>query len=143
MVSKNILRAFNFHQWIDDHQHLLQPPVGNAQIWEDAELMVTVVGGPNQRTDFLDDPVEEFFYQLEGNMVLRVMESEGKRPRDIQIRKGDVFLAPAHLRHSPQRPEPGSLGLVVEFARPPGEVDAFEWYCTNCHLLVNRTEVEL
>lgn len=143
MVSKNNLRAFNFQRWVDDHKHLLQPPVGNAQIWEDAELMVTVVGGPNQRTDFHDDPVEEFFYQLEGNMVLRVMESEGKPPRDIRIRKGDVFLAPAHLRHSPQRPESGSLGLVVEFARPPGAFDAFEWYCTNCHRLVHRAEVEL
>ncbi|MCZ6603784.1 MAG: 3-hydroxyanthranilate 3,4-dioxygenase, partial [Alphaproteobacteria bacterium] len=66
------LKAFNFRQWIDDNRHLLRPPVGNQQIWTDADLMVTVVGGPNRRTDFHDDPVEEFFYQLEGDMILKI-----------------------------------------------------------------------
>ncbi|MBU3867223.1 3-hydroxyanthranilate 3,4-dioxygenase [Streptomyces sp. 4503] len=143
MVSRNVLKPFNLQQWIDDHQDLLKPPVGNVQIWEDADLMVTIVGGPNQRTDFHDDPVEEFFYQLKGNMVLRVMEEEGKPPVDVQIREGDVFLLPAHVRHSPQRPEPGSIGLVVEQTRPEGALDGFEWYCTECHHLVHRSEVAL
>ncbi len=143
MPGKNTLTAFNFHSWIEEHQHLLKPPVGNVQIWEDADLMVTVVGGPNQRTDFHDDPIEEFFYQLKGNMVLRVIEEEGKPPTDIQIREGDIFLAPAHLRHSPQRPEPGSIGLVVEHARPQGHRDGIEWYCMHCHRLVHRSEVQL
>ncbi|MER5987953.1 3-hydroxyanthranilate 3,4-dioxygenase [Streptomyces sp. NPDC001787] len=134
---------FNFAQWIDEHQDLLKPPVGNIQIWQDADLMVTVVGGPNQRTDFHDDPIEEFFHQLRGNMVLRVMEEEGKPPTDLQINEGDVFLLPPHVRHSPQRPEPGSLGLVVEFARPQGQLDGVEWYCTQCHHLVHRSELQL
>ena len=68
------LSAFNFHQWIDEHKHLLKPPVGNVQVWQNTDMMVTVVGGPNQRTDFHDDPVEEFFYQLKGDMVLKVIE---------------------------------------------------------------------
>ncbi|GAB3672449.1 3-hydroxyanthranilate 3,4-dioxygenase [Actinocorallia lasiicapitis] len=134
---------FNLNGWIAENQHLLKPPVGNVQIWKDADLMVTLVGGPNQRTDFHDDPIEEFFYQLRGNMVLRVMEEEGRPPRDLLIRQGDVFLAPAHLRHSPQRPEEGSIGLVVEFARPADQKDAFEWYCVHCHHLVHRSEVQL
>ncbi|MEU0990251.1 3-hydroxyanthranilate 3,4-dioxygenase [Streptomyces sp. NPDC005953] len=134
---------FNFARWIDEHQDMLKPPVGNIQIWRDADLMVTVVGGPNQRTDFHDDPTEEFFYQLRGNMVLRVMEEEGRPPTDIQINEGDVFLLPPHVRHSPQRPEPGSIGLVVEYTRPPGLLDAVEWYCTDCHRLVHRSELRL
>jgi 3-hydroxyanthranilate 3,4-dioxygenase len=138
-----MMPPFNLQKWIDEHQDLLKPPVGNAQIWKDADLMVTVVGGPNQRTDFHDDPIEEFFYQLKGGMVLRVMEEEGKPPVDLQIREGDVFLLPPHVRHSPQRPVPGSIGLVVEFARPQGDLDAFEWYCVNCHRLVHRAEVQL
>lgn len=138
-----MIPPFNLNKWIDEHQDLLKPPVGNAQIWQDADLMVTVVGGPNQRTDFHDDPIEEFFYQLRGGMVLRVMEEEGKPPVDVQIGEGDVFLLPPHVRHSPQRPVPGSIGLVVEFARPQGERDAFEWYCVNCHRLVHRAEVQL
>ncbi|GAA3486285.1 3-hydroxyanthranilate 3,4-dioxygenase [Streptomyces cremeus] len=142
-MRKSPTAPFNFRSWIDEHQHLLKPPVGNVQVWQDSDLMVTVVGGPNRRTDFHDDPIEEFFYQLKGNMVLRVMEEEGAPPRDLHIREGDVYLAPAHLRHSPQRPEEGSIGLVVEFARPEGSLDAFEWYCVNCHRLVHRSEVQL
>ncbi|MGW0662350.1 3-hydroxyanthranilate 3,4-dioxygenase [Streptodolium elevatio] len=137
------LNAFNLDAWIEANHHLLKPPVGNVQIWQDADLMVTLVGGPNRRTDFHDDPIEEFFYQLRGDMVLRVMEEDGKPPRDIPIREGDIFLAPAHLRHSPQRPEPGSIGLVVEFARPARARDAFEWYCMSCHHLVHRSELQL
>lgn len=50
------LKAFNFQKWIDEHKHLLKPPVGNQQVWKDADLMVTVVGGPNRRTDYHDEP---------------------------------------------------------------------------------------
>lgn len=143
MPSISTMKAFNFQKWIDEHRDLLKPPVGNAQIWEDAGLMVTVVGGPNQRLDYHDDPVEEFFYQLEGDMYLNVMDEPGKPPREVHIREGEIFLLPAHVRHSPQRPVPGSIGLVVEPQRPPGEKDGFEWYCQECHALVHRAEVEL
>lgn len=135
------LQAFNFQKWIDEHQHLLKPPVGNRQIWEDADLMVTVVGGPNQRTDYHDDPVEEFFYQLKGDMVLKVGDKGNFY--DVPIRQGEIFLLPPHVRHSPQRPQEGSVGLVVEPKRPAGALDAFEWYCFECDSLINRVEVEL
>jgi len=82
----------NFMRWIDEHQELLKPPVGNAQIWSDADFIVTVVGGPNVRTDYHDDPFEEFFYQIRGNIVLRIMD-DGK-PRDVPINEGDIFLLP-------------------------------------------------
>lgn len=135
------LAAFNFKEWIDEHRHLLKPPVGNKQIWENTDMMVTVVGGPNQRTDFHDDPVEEFFYQLEGDMVLKIIE-DGKM-RDLYIKEGDIFFLPPHVRHSPQRPMPGSVGLVIEPKRPEGLKDAFEWYCFECGELVHRSEVQL
>ena len=133
------LSAFNFQTWLDEHSHLLKPPVGNKQIWEDADLMVTVVGGPNKRTDYHDDPVEEFFYQLKGDMVLKVFD--GGEFYDVPIREGDIFFLPAHVRHSPQRPVEGSIGLVVEPKRPDGKKDAFEWYCFECGSLVHRVEV--
>jgi 3-hydroxyanthranilate 3,4-dioxygenase len=135
------LSAFNFQKWIDEHKHLLQPPVGNQQIWKNADLMVTVVGGPNRRTDYHDDTVEEFFYQLKGDMVLKVYD--GDEFYDVPIREGEIFLLPAHVRHSPQRPMEGSIGLVVEPARPEGALDAIEWYCFECHNLVHRSEVDL
>lgn len=135
------LSAFNFQKWIDDNAHLLKPPVGNKQIWADADLMVTVVGGPNQRTDFHDDPAEEFFYQLKGDMLLKIFDNN--EFYDVPIREGDIFFLPSHVRHSPQRPMEGSIGLVVEPKRPQGEKDAFEWYCFECGTLVHRVEVLL
>lgn len=135
------LSAFNLNQWIDEHAHLLKPPVGNQQIWEDTDMMVTVVGGPNCRTDFHDDPVEEFFYQLKGDMLLKVIENG--EPCDIPIREGDVFFLPPHVRHSPQRPQEGSIGMVIEPKRDAGQLDGFEWYCFDCGALVHRAEVQL
>ena len=138
-VSK--LSAFNFQKWIEEHEHLLKPPVNNKLIWEDADLMVTVVGGPNQRYDYHDDPVEEFFYQMKGNAFLRVMTKNG--PEEVHMKEGDIFLLPPHVRHSPQRPEEGSICLVIEPKRPEGAKDAFEWYCQSCNHLVHRAELIL
>ena len=134
------LAGFNLMKWIDEHADLLKPPVGNAQIWPDKDFMVTIVGGPNQRTDYHDDPAEEFFYQLKGDMTLRIME-DGK-PRDVPLREGDILLLPPRVRHSPQRPA-GTIGMVIERTRRDGEIDAFDWYCEKCHTLVHRREVEL
>ena len=138
-------KALDFGKWIEEHRHLLKPPVGNAQVWETEsemrDFIVTVVGGPNQRTDFHDDPYEEFFYQMKGNAFLNVMEN-GK-PGRVDLKEGAIFLMPPHLRHSPQRPEPGSLCLVIERTRPEGVKDGFEWYCVGCHALLHRVEVQL
>ena len=117
------LAAFNFQKWIDEHKHLLKPPVGNQLVFKDAGLMVTVVGGPNERCDYHDDPVEEFFYQLKGDMLLKLHDTGTGEFYDVPIREGDIFLLPAHIRHSPQRPQEGSIGLVIEPARPEGALD--------------------
>jgi 3-hydroxyanthranilate 3,4-dioxygenase len=131
----------NFSSWLEDNSERFKPPVGNQQIWPNSDLIVTVVGGPNERTDFHDDPFEEYFHQFEGNASLIVLD-RGKFER-IALRQGDVFLLPAHVRHSPQRPEPNSRCTVIERSRPLGEKDAFEWYCAHCTSLVFRTELQL
>ena len=127
------LQALNLNRWIDEHRHLLKPPVGNKLVYQDSEFMIMVVGGPNARTDFHVDPAEEFFHQLEGDMVLRV--AEGGRIRDLPIRAGEILLLPARVPHSPQRPA-GSVGLVVERRRRPGELDGLQWYCAQCQQLL-------
>jgi len=129
----------NFQKWIDEHRHLLKPPVGNAVVYRDTDFVIMVVGGPNVRHDYHDDPYEEFFYQLQGNIFLRTQQ-DGKQV-DVPIREGEIFLLPAHMRHSPQRPEWGSIGLVIERSRPKTELDGFEWYCANCNALLHRVEV--
>jgi 3-hydroxyanthranilate 3,4-dioxygenase len=142
MPSIKTLKAFNLQGWIEQNRDKLKPPVGNAQVWEDGEFMVTIVGGPNQRRDYHDDPTEEFFYQLEGDIVLRLIEEPGQPPIEVPVRQGEVFLLPKHIRHSPQR-GPNTIGMVVEMPRPEGQLDAFEWYCPSCHALLHRAEVRL
>jgi 3-hydroxyanthranilate 3,4-dioxygenase len=68
-------KPLSFPKWIDEHEHLLEPPVGNQQVWKDSDLIVTVVGGPNFRTDFHDDPHEEYFFQIRGNAYVNLMEN--------------------------------------------------------------------
>ena len=86
MTVETLRRPFNFPRWIDAHSHLLKPPVGNKLVFEDAGMVVQVVGGPNQRVDFHDDPSEEFFYQLRGDMVLKLAEA-GPDPRRADPRR--------------------------------------------------------
>ena len=106
------LAAFNFSAWIDRHAHLLKPPVGNQVVFAEAgDLIVQVVGGPNARTDYHDDPYEEFFYQLRGNMVLKVIE-EGRchlRPAGI------VDTSKDHRLH---RPSVSPLGCGTRCVAP-------------------------
>ena len=120
----------NFKNWIDENRHLLKPPVGNQVVYKDKEFIIMVVGGPNVRKDYHINEGEEFFYQLEGDMVLRIRQ--GGKPKDIEINEGDIFLLPPKVPHSPQRFE-STVGLVVERKRFKGELDGFRWYCDKCH----------
>lgn len=132
---------FNFKKWIDDNRHLLKPPVGNQQVFKgNDDFIVMVVGGPNARKDYHYEEGEEFFYQLEGDIVLKVID-EGV-PKDIPIREGEIFLLPPRVPHSPQRPA-NTVGLVMERYRREGEKDGFMWYCENCHNLLHEEYVEL
>ena len=134
------LKALNLQRWIDEHRHLLRPPVGNKLIYRDSEFIVMVVGGPNARRDFHVDPAEEFFHQLEGEMVLRVFEAGAIR--ELPIRAGEILLLPPRVPHSPQRPA-HSVGLVIERARRPGERDGLQWYCEHCAALLYEEYLEL
>lgn len=124
-----IAPPFNFKKWIDEHRHLLKPPVGNIQVWKDAEFIVMIVGGPNSRKDYHYEEGEEFFYQLEGDITVKIID-DGV-PRDIHIKEGDVFLLPPRVPHSPQR-GPNTVGMVVERVRKDHEHDACMWFCENC-----------
>jgi len=120
---------FNLQAWIDEHRHLLKPPVGNKCMYA-GDFIVMIVGGPNLRTDYHWEEGPEFFHQLEGEMVLKIQE-EG-RVREIPIRAGEVFHLPPHVPHSPQRMA-DSIGLVVERKRLPGEQDGLLWFCERCN----------
>ena len=130
----------NFNDWIENNRHLLKPPVGNQVVYKDTEFIIMVVGGPNTRKDYHVDIAEEFFYQLEGDMILKIVES--REFKDIPIREGDIFLLPPNIPHSPQR-FTDTVGLVIERQRKLGELDGFRWYCDSCETLLYEKFIQL
>lgn len=133
-------QPFSLEQWIEKNREHLKPPVANKQLFDEKTgMVIMIVGGPNTRVDFHDDPVEEFFYQLQGDMLLKI--AEGGSIHDVPIREGEVFVLPPHARHSPQRPVAGSIGLVVEGTRREGDIDGFEWFCFECGEMIHRVEL--
>jgi 3-hydroxyanthranilate 3,4-dioxygenase len=130
-TTNPMLLPFNFKHWIEENKHLLKPPVGNKQVYAgNKDFIVMVVGGPNARKDFHYNEGEEFFYQIEGNIVLKIIEN-GKIV-EIPINEGDIFLLPARVPHSPQRGA-HTVGLVIERYRNEEELDGFMWYCEACN----------
>ena len=119
----------NFKTWIEENRHLLKPPVGNKVVWKDGDFIVMVVGGPNSRKDYHYNETPEFFYQIEGDIVLKVID-EGV-PKDIHIKEGEIFLLPPKIPHSPQRGA-NTVGLVIEYPREQGVQDALLWFCESC-----------
>ena len=130
----------NFKNWIDENRHLLKPPVGNKVVYDDGDFIIMVVGGPNSRKDYHVDSIEEFFYQIEGDMTLKIIDD--KKKVDIKIKEGEIFLLPKNIPHSPQRFE-NTVGLVVEYKRGPGVFDTFQWYCDFCDHLLYEVHIEL
>ncbi len=120
----------NFNKWVRENRHLLKPPVGNKVIWQDRDLIVMVVGGPNARTDYHYNEGEEFFQQIEGTLTLKIVDDNGHF-RDLKIEPGEVYLLPPKTPHSPQRPAE-SIGLVIEHKRLPHQKDGLLWFCEGC-----------
>ena len=135
-----ITPPINLKNWIDEHRHLLKPPVGNRVVYDEDDFIIMVVGGPNSRKDYHVDTVEEFFYQLEGDMLLKTM-TNGARV-DIPIKEGEIFLLPKNVPHSPQRFE-NTVGLVVEYKREKGVLDIFQWYCDRCDEMLHEVTLDL
>lgn len=125
-----IKRPFNFLKWIEEHRHLLKPPVGNQCVYDADDFIVMVVGGPNSRKDYHYDEGEEFFYQLEGDITVKIQE-DGKAV-DVPIREGEMFLLPPRVPHNPVRGA-NTIGMVIERKRRDGEQDGLLWFCENCN----------
>jgi len=133
-----LAKPFNLQKWIDDNRDLLKPPVGNKNLYVDSgDYIVMIVGGPNARKDFHYNETEELFYQLEGDILVKVQE-EGKVV-DVPIKEGEMFLLPAKMPHSPIR-SAGSIGLVIERKRKDkGYEDGLMWFCENCNSKLHDT----
>lgn len=126
----SIQQPFNFKNWIEENRHLLKPPVSNKVIWTDSEFIVMVVGGPNSRKDYHYNEGEEFFYQLEGNITVKIQENG--QAKEVPINEGDIFLLPPRIPHNPMRTK-NSIGLVIERRRREHEKDGLLWFCEKCN----------
>ncbi len=135
-----IIRPFNFKKWIDENRHLLKPPVNNKVVYKDAEFIVMVVGGPNSRKDYHYNESEEFFYQLEGDIIVQIQE-DGKAV-EVPIKEGDIFLLPPRVPHNPRRFK-NTIGLVMERRRRPDEKDGLLWFCEKCNTKLHEAYFQL
>jgi 3-hydroxyanthranilate 3,4-dioxygenase len=126
-----MLAPFNLQKWIDENREILKPPIGNKNLYVEAgDFIVMVVGGPNARKDYHYNESEELFYQIEGEITVKIQEN-GK-PREIVIKEGEMFLLPGNIPHSPIRGA-NTVGLVIEKVRKGTDlIDGLMWFCDDC-----------
>jgi 3-hydroxyanthranilate 3,4-dioxygenase len=134
-----VLPPINLHKWIAENRSQLRPPVGNKYLYDGEGFFVMVIAGPNARNDFHLTNSEEYFHQVKGDIVVRIIE--GGRIRDVPVREGETFFIPGGVPHSPTRP-PGTIGVVVELRRPAGETEHLQFYCEECQQLVYDKEFD-
>jgi 3-hydroxyanthranilate 3,4-dioxygenase len=126
-------------KWVEENRDKLKPPVGNKYIYDGEDFFVMVIGGPNARNDFHVTNSEEYFYQVKGDVTVRIRE--GDRIVDYPLREGETFFIPGNVPHCPVRP-PNTIGVVVERVRPAGETEHLVFYCEKCGKLVHDLEFD-
>ncbi len=128
----HMMAPFNLQKWIDDNRDLLKPPVSNKNLYHEAgDFIVMIVGGPNARKDYHYNESEELFYQIEGDICVRIQENG--EARDIIVKEGEMFLLPGNTPHSPMR-GPNTVGLVIERVRKGTNLqDGLMWFCEKCN----------
>ena len=133
-----IRRPFNLKKWIEENRSLLQPPVGNKNLYVESEdYVIMSVGGPNARKDYHYNETEEWFFQVEGSVMIGVQE-DGKAI-DIEVKEGEMFLLPPRTPHQPRRGE-GTVGIVIEVKRAERELkDGLLWFCEKCNQPLHET----
>ncbi|KAH2281990.1 3-hydroxyanthranilate 3,4-dioxygenase 2 [Aspergillus fumigatus] len=149
------LNPLSWVTWLAENEDKLRPPVNNYCLYQGNDFILMAVGGPNERNDYHVNETEvrlqwhqpsetneqEWFYQVQGDMLLRVIENDTFR--DIPIKEGEMFLLPGNTPHNPVRYK-DTIGLVMERQRPAESRDRLRWYCTkgnHCSPTIIREEV--
>lgn len=121
------VKIINTEKWIEENKNCFLPPVCN-KLMHNEQLIIMFVGGPNVREDYHIEEGEELFYQIKGDMCVKIIEN-GKH-KDVVIKEGEFFVLPARIPHSPQRTA-NSIGLVIERKRLLHETDGVRWLVPN------------
>tara|TARA_B100001250_G_scaffold408476_1_gene430954 strand:- start:755 stop:1285 length:531 start_codon:yes stop_codon:yes gene_type:complete len=136
-----IKSPFNLNRWILENKELLKPPVGNKNLYVEAEdFIVMIVGGPNSRKDYHYNETEELFYQLKGDIIVKTQQNN--KMVEVEIKEGEMFLLPPKIPHSPIRPE-NSIGLVIERKREPQHKDGLMWFSETANELLYEEYFQL
>jgi 3-hydroxyanthranilate 3,4-dioxygenase len=138
-LTTKVMPAINLKKWVEENRDQLKPPVGNKYLYCGEDFFVMVIGGPNARNDFHVTASEEYFYQVKGDIVVKIRDDEGIK--DFVVRAGETFFIPPNVPHAPCRPE-GTIGVVVERNRKAGEVEHQVFYCDKCYELVHDNEFD-
>lgn len=128
---------FSQNEWIDRHLPQALGAIGNKEVFKGSDFIYQIIKGPNARNDFHLDPFDEIFYQIQGDILVHIIEDG--RERRIPVKEGEVFLLPRGVYHSPRRPA-GTIGLVLERPRKPQELDAIAWFCPSCAHKLHEVE---
>lgn len=99
-------------------------------LWQEPGSLAFVARGREYRSEFHINDSDEFTYMIKGTMNLHYRTPEGKEDI-LVIPEGSVNFMPANVPHSPRFP-PDAFALIVERKRREGEVDRFQWFCSNC-----------
>lgn len=124
-IRKSFSTSINLFKWLEENRSMLKPPVGNHLLYGDGQLKVMIIAGPNERLDYHVNQGEELYYQVEGQMELKIKE-KGEF-KSIPIQQDQFFILPGGIPHSPQR-FPNSIGIVIERERKREELDGLRWY---------------
>jgi len=135
-----LFNVYNLKAWVAENRDLLKPPVCNKEVYPGGDFIVMILGGPNERKDYHYNETPEFFYQIEGDIVLKIIENG--EFKDVHIKEGDMYFLPAGIPHSPQR-DANTIGLVLEVKRKPENTDGFQWYCDNCNAMLHEEYCKL
>ena len=66
-------KPFNLMKWIEEHKDEFKAPVMNRQFFNESEDSIVFVSvGPNTRNDYHVNETEELFYQLKGDIAVRI-----------------------------------------------------------------------
>ncbi len=121
-TATTVVMPVNIMKWVQENRSQLKPPVGNKYLYDGNDFFVMVIGGPNARNDFHQSNSEEYFYQLQGDIIVRIRE--GGEIKDVPVREGETFFIPGNVPHSPTRPT-GTIGVYA------GSEDNVMWKRSN------------
>lgn len=103
-------------------------------LWQRPESLAFIARGREYRSEFHIDPADEVMYMIKGEMNLHYRMPDGLE-KIVVLKEGCSIYTAAGIPHSPRFPSDAFL-LVIERQRRDGEIDRFQWFCTECdHLL--------